>query len=84
MRPGKLQRAFGEALKQARTRCELTQEGLAFAADYDRTAISLLERGLRTPSLSTVVDLAQALSMSPAELVTNTMEYMGKSAKRGR
>lgn len=84
MRAGRLQRAFGEALKQARARRGLTQEGLAFESGYDRTSISLLERGLRTPSLATVFDLAEALAMTPPELVAETLEQSHRGSKRTR
>ena len=56
--------AFGETLKLARRRRGLSQEQLATVCNIDRTYTSLLERGLRTPSLSILLDLAAALSDS--------------------
>jgi transcriptional regulator with XRE-family HTH domain len=60
---------FGERLRRARRRAGLTQEDLSRSAYLHRTAIGMLERGLRTPRLDTVVSLAEALSLTPGELV---------------
>jgi transcriptional regulator with XRE-family HTH domain len=54
---------FGRNLRELRDSTGLSQEGLASLAELDRTAISLLERGLRTPRLDTIVALAQALEL---------------------
>lgn len=60
--------AFGRTLRQIRTAKKLSQESLAFDAELDRTYISLLELGQRTPSLDTMLSLAQALGVSFAHL----------------
>ncbi len=44
--------AFGKTLRAARRERGISQEDLAFRADCDRTYPSLLERGLRTPTLT--------------------------------
>jgi len=64
--------AFGETLKLARRRRGLSQEQLATVCNIDRTYPSLLERGLRTPSLSVLLDLAAALQIPPERLVIET------------
>lgn len=51
----------------------LSQEKLALECDLDRTFISLLERGLRQPSLTTIVALSGALDTDAAELVRATV-----------
>ncbi len=84
MRARTLERAFAEALRQARRRRGLTQEQLAFAAGLDRTAMSLLERALRSPSLETVFSIAAALEMSAADLVGDTAEQIRRGARGGR
>jgi transcriptional regulator with XRE-family HTH domain len=83
MKGNQLRVAFGRALSSARTRLPLSQDALAEASNMDRTAISLLERGLRTPSLETVFALAPALNLSPAELVEATTVLL-KAQKRSR
>lgn len=47
----------------------LSQEGLAERAGLHRTFIGHLERGESTPTLVTIVRIAQALEVDPAELV---------------
>lgn len=60
---------FGEGLRQERLLAELSQEELAERASLHRSEIGLLERGLREPRVSTVVKLANALSIPAAELL---------------
>ena len=60
---------FGEKLKKARTSKGLSQEALALSLDFDRTYISLLERGKRNPSLITINKIANLLEVEPSSLV---------------
>lgn len=60
-------RAFGTALRDLRTARGLTQEALADAAGLDRTYPSLLERGLRTPTILVVDRLVRGLGISASE-----------------
>ncbi len=71
MRQGKkvLRQRFGRVLAEARGRAGLSQEALAGKAGLHRTYISLVERGLRSPSLDVVESLARALGMATSELV---------------
>lgn len=65
----KLEVIFGELLKQYRIQNNKSQEELAFDAGLDRTYISLLERGKRQPSLSTIFVLSDALDISASDLI---------------
>lgn len=69
-------RAFGVVLKLAREEVALTQEQLADRAHLDRTTPGLYERGRRQPTLGTVIDIATALGLEPAALVTMTVERL--------
>ena len=60
---------FAENLRRRRAEVGLSQEALAAAARLHRTEISLLERSERDPRLSTVVRLARALRVRPADLL---------------
>ncbi len=60
---------FGITLRRLRLEKNFSQAELAHASDTDRTFISLLERGVRQPSLTTVFRLATALKIKPSELV---------------
>jgi transcriptional regulator with XRE-family HTH domain len=63
-----LQLAFGAAVKTLREGRQLTQEGLAEAADVHFTYVSSVERGKRNISLFNVHRLAHALGVSASEL----------------
>ena len=67
-----IQRAFGAVLRQARKEAQLSQEGLALESGLDRTFISLLERGLRQPTLTSLFTLATSLQLEPHVLVRET------------
>jgi transcriptional regulator with XRE-family HTH domain len=54
----------------------ISQEALALDAELDRTFISMLERGQRQPSLSSIISLSASLNLSPQELVKRTMEVV--------
>jgi transcriptional regulator with XRE-family HTH domain len=64
--------AFGEVLRDYRTKAGISQENLAFRSDLDRTYISLLERGLRQPTLETLFRLAGVLEIAPATMIART------------
>lgn len=61
-------KAFGKALRALRTTRGHTQETLAFEAGLDRTYVSLLELGSRSPTLDTIMLLCGALNVSLPEL----------------
>ena len=48
---------------------ESQQENLGFESGYHRTYISLLERGLKAPSLTAIFNLAKALNVNPSDLI---------------
>jgi transcriptional regulator with XRE-family HTH domain len=60
---------FAENLRRCRRNKGLSQQRLAFNCKLHRTEISLLERGDRNPRLTTIVRLARALDVAPAELL---------------
>lgn len=62
-------KAFGRALAAIRTERGLTQETLGFESDYHPKYIGMLERGLYSPSLTAIVNLSEALHVSPSELI---------------
>jgi transcriptional regulator with XRE-family HTH domain len=62
-------RQFGEKVRALREARGLSQEALAHAAGLHRTHVSLIERGQRCARLETIVNLAVALGVQPAELM---------------
>jgi len=73
-----IEQAFGEILHELRTDKGLSQESLALESGLDRTFISLLERGQRQPSLTTVFQLAAALDMRPHEIIKQVEALLKK------
>jgi transcriptional regulator with XRE-family HTH domain len=63
------ERAFGEALREIRDRRDLSQEELADRCESDRTTISMLERGLMSPTLRMIARLSKALNVLPSEVM---------------
>lgn len=61
--------AFAEVLRELRKEAGLSQERLALDAELDRTYISLLERGLRQPSIKTLFAIAAILNVPPHKIV---------------
>ena len=62
-------KAFSVTLLRIRKEKQLTHERLAELAGLHPTTISLLERNLRQPSITTVFLLAGALGIEPDEFV---------------
>ncbi len=60
--------SFGRNVKRLREEKHLTQEKLAEKADLDSTYISGIERGVRNPSLLSIVRVAKALGTDSGEL----------------
>ena len=56
-------------LQQIRKEKGLSQETLGFDSGYHRTYISFLERGKKSPSLSTIMDMADALRVPASEMI---------------
>lgn len=60
---------FAANLREQRKSRKLSQEELGFECDLHRTEISLLERAGREPRLWTLIKLARALEVKPADLL---------------
>jgi transcriptional regulator with XRE-family HTH domain len=73
--------AFGAVLRVVRRSVHATQEALAERADIDRTYPSLLERGLRQPTLGIILRIAHALDVSPLILVRMTITRLNRESK---
>jgi transcriptional regulator with XRE-family HTH domain len=71
-----LKRKFGIVLHDLRTESKLSQEKLAELAGYDRTYISLMERGLRQPTITTIFDLSKALNISASTMIKAVEESL--------
>lgn len=65
--------AYGVVLKRYRTEAGLSQEALALEAGLERTFISMLERGIRRPTINTILVLANALDVDAGAMVNAAM-----------
>lgn len=61
--------ALGEAIRRVRVRAEASQEGLALAAELDRSYVGGIERGEVNVALVNIVKLAAALGLSVEALM---------------
>ncbi len=81
MRSERLEKAFGEILRKKRKEANYSQEKLAFECGLDRTYISLLERGLRQPTLVTVFKICGQLKIKPHVLIRELEQAENETAK---
>ena len=61
--------ALGVAVRRLRTRRGLSQEDLSAAAGLDRTYVSGIERGVRNPTVASLLKLCEVLGTTPAKLL---------------
>jgi len=69
MRTDQIRSTFGQVLREQRTARGISQEDLALNADVDRTFVSQMERGIRQPTITTIMKLAEALGIQASALV---------------
>lgn len=72
-------RAFGENMRAARRRAGMTQIDLAAVDGLDRAAISLTEKGKRSPDMRTLLRIAHGVKTTPAELVEGIGNHEGST-----
>jgi transcriptional regulator with XRE-family HTH domain len=63
------EKAFGQALRKIRESREISQERLALEGGFDRTYISLIERGINSPTIRVLVGIAAVLKVPPSKIV---------------
>lgn len=74
--------AFGKVLRRLRIEAGLTQENLGFEAELRRTYVSILELGQQQPSLTTIIKIAQALSLTPGSLMDMVIDEIKHTKKK--
>jgi transcriptional regulator with XRE-family HTH domain len=73
---------FGRVLRDLRKQAGLTQEQLGFEAELERNYISMLERGERQPTLTTLVKLARPLRSKASQMVALVETAADATAER--
>ena len=67
-------------MRETRKSKKISQERLAPDAGFDRTYISLIERGINSPTIRAVAKLAGVMKVAPSKIVLR-MEQLLSSAK---
>lgn len=70
MQPDQLVKVFAANVRHRRAELRLSQIALAKRAGIPQPDISDMERGSRSPNLSTIAKLADALEVSPSFLLS--------------
>jgi transcriptional regulator with XRE-family HTH domain len=73
---------FGHTLRKYRKQEHLSQTILAQKAKLDRTYISMLERGVRKPSLEVVFSIAEALKIDVLHMVGDVKKQVEKCPEK--
>ncbi|WP_087500908.1 helix-turn-helix domain-containing protein [Pseudomonas sp. SID14000] len=73
-----LKQAFGQALRKTRAARGLTQED--FADVSSRTYMSTLERGIKSPTLDKLVEIAAKMDVHPLSLLTEVFLLVDEEA----
>ena len=64
-----IKKSLGEALKQRREACKMTQEFVAETLGVSRQSVSTWENGFRDPNTSNLIALAKLYKISPEQLL---------------
>lgn len=80
---------FGKIIQEERKAKEISQERLAKLTGLDRTAISLIETGKRSPTFITILKICSALEIDPSELFSvyekkDPYYHVRKGGKQGK
>jgi transcriptional regulator with XRE-family HTH domain len=69
--PGKNRRSvlLGQAIRRARKAVGISQEELAFEAQIDRTYVSQLENGHKSPTVDVLFRICPVLGLAASELI---------------
>jgi len=77
-----LMKALGVAVKTARVRLGLSQEGLADRAQLDRSYMSQIERGIKNATLASIHRISKALGLDASELVSRMETVLREGAQK--
>jgi transcriptional regulator with XRE-family HTH domain len=74
-----VEEAVGMELSACRHKKRISQERLGFDAGVHRTYVSLIERGVKSPTVGVLFRLCRALDVPPAKFVRNVQVRMQKA-----
>lgn len=76
-----INQAIAKAISKFRQSANLSQEGLADAAGIHRTYVSQIERGLKSPTLHVLINIADALNINASDIVVEIEKEMHELQK---
>ena len=76
-----IRQSLGDALKEHRTRCKMTQEFVAEALGVSRQAVSKWENGTSDPNTSNLIALAKLYGVSAEELLKEIKDNSNTEGK---
>lgn len=79
-----LSQAFGVLVRELRLAAGISQEELAHEADLHPTYVSMLERGIRNPTLEVAQRLANALKVGLPDLIKRAEKYRTEHGRKRR
>ncbi len=82
--PGNVSKQFGAAVRDRRAAARLSQEKLAESAGLHPTYISMVERGIRNPTLDVAARIAKALKISLPRLIEQAQNITAPRQKSSR
>lgn len=65
-----IKQRFGQSVKATRQAARLSQEELAMRIDADQAYVSRVEAGHKNVTLDTIAEIANALNVDPAKLLS--------------
>jgi transcriptional regulator with XRE-family HTH domain len=77
-----ISKLFGAAVRQRRIAAGLSQETLAERAGLHPTYVSMVERGVRNPTLDVAARIAKALKVGLPKLVEEAQQRRGSSTRK--
>lgn len=80
----KILQSFGFLVRQHRLDLGISQEELGLRSNLDRTYISGIERGIRNPSLTALVSLADGMKINISNLVEGLESKMKENGKKNQ
>jgi transcriptional regulator with XRE-family HTH domain len=63
------EKALGDAFRKLRNKKGISQETVSEGAACDRTTVSLIERGLVSAKLETIVKMSKAIAVLPSDVM---------------
>ena len=73
---------LGNELRKARTAAKMTQEQLSFAAEIDRSYISLLEHNKKSPTVDLLLRMCDAMGVTASSLLSRVEADRMPKAKK--